>query len=332
MTSDRLKGFRPYRQVAGADDKETDADNKVTGATGGGDDRGTSVTGGGDDRGTSVTGGGSDCQLLSLPHLSPCHCHAFDSYALVVSGSPRGVDTELITCLASKANFILAVDSGADALVAAGLKPDLLLGDFDSISQETLQLFQSQGVELEVYNSYKDATDIDLALTRLHELGHNTIVATNVLGGRIDHTLASLGCFARAAQQKATVAIVEANETCLFLSAGTHNDLLCDLCDKGTECDKGTVRFCHIAQQPHDEQKCHTECDKNVPSPCHTPTYISLIPWGGEAIVSISGVEWELNRKKLTPQDTLGVSNIPKANQIHIEVHEGTVLFILSAQ
>ena len=214
--------------------------------------------------------------------------------ALVVSGSPVGAGVSLLSRLAEVADFILAVDSGADALFEAGLMPDLLLGDFDSIQQSTLDFFRDSGVELEIHDAYKDATDIELAIDRLLELGYSSIIATNVLGGRIDHELASLGCFAQAAQRGAAVAIVEAHEECLFLSSESER------------------RRLTIA----------TPIAATIP-------FFSLIPWGGNAIVSISGTEWELDHARLTPFGTLGVSNVPKEDQISVEVHEGVVIAVV---
>ena len=47
--------------------------------------------------------------------------------------------------------MLVGVDGGADALVAAGYKPDVIVGDMDSVSDKTLQL----GAEL-VVHAYPD--------------------------------------------------------------------------------------------------------------------------------------------------------------------------------
>ena len=214
--------------------------------------------------------------------------------ALVISGSPAATDIALIKRLAKQSDFILAVDSGADALIAAELLPDLLLGDFDSIDQETLQFCRAQEVELETHDTNKDATDIELALTRLLSEGYNSIVATKVLGGRIDHELASLACFVRLAQQGVKVAIIETNQTCLFLSSSSELRRLC--IDTTTE---------------------------------PMPAIISLIPWASDVNVSIKGVRWELDHETLTLHGTRGLSNVPKADHVDIEIHEGTIIVVL---
>lgn len=59
---------------------------------------------------------------------------------------------------------------------------------------------------------------------------------------------------------------------------------------------------------------------------------VSLIPWGGIALVSARGVRWPLNRADLSPEATLGVSNIVSSAQgATFSVHQGTV-FVLSVR
>jgi thiamine pyrophosphokinase len=228
-----------------------------------------------------------------------------EQYALVVSGSPRGTAPELVSRLARDAAFIVAVDSGADVLYSTGLAPHLLLGDFDSIQQDTLAAYRAAGVELATHDVHKDETDLELALQELRRRHFTSVMATNVLGGRIDHELASLGCLAAAAEQGMVVTVAERGEFCVFLSAaGGHTTLCLDFSPK--------ERFPSILQE--------------------RPVFISLIPWGGEATVSIGGVEWELDHAVLTPTSSRGVSNMPKADLTPIEVHAGTLIVVLEFQ
>ena len=61
-------------------------------------------------------------------------------------------------------------------------------------------------------------------------------------------------------------------------------------------------------------------------------TTVSLIPWGGIALVSARGVHWPLNRAELGPETTLGVSNVISASTgATIESHQG-VVFVLSVR
>jgi thiamine pyrophosphokinase len=217
--------------------------------------------------------------------------------ALLVSGSPRGAAPSLISQLASMTAFALAVDSGAELMRAAGITPGLVLGDFDSISPGTLDGYRAAGVELVAHNAYKDETDIELALDELWCRGFSHVVATNVLGGRIDHELASLGSLAALAERGASVAVIEDGEACVFLSARGGRAKL------GLDSAQGAAF-----------------------------ALISLIPWGGEATVSISGAEWELDHTVLVPALSRGVSNVPRAGRVEVEAHAGAVIVVLEFQ
>jgi uncharacterized membrane-anchored protein len=64
---------------------------------------------------------------------------------------------------------IIAVDGGADAVMEAGYRPDIIVGDFDSVSDQAL----ASGAEL-VVHAYRDGRAP--GLPRLTALGHTAVV------------------------------------------------------------------------------------------------------------------------------------------------------------
>ena len=92
---------------------------------------------------------------------------------------------------------ILAADGGYRHCQAAGLQPDLLLGDFDSL--ETLP----PGLETRTFPPEKDDTDTMLAVKAGLELGFRTFHLYGGTGGRMDHTLANLQTLGYLARQGA---------------------------------------------------------------------------------------------------------------------------------
>jgi uncharacterized membrane-anchored protein len=64
---------------------------------------------------------------------------------------------------------LIGVDGGADALCEVGLKPDIVVGDMDSVSDATLRC----GAEV-VVHAYRDGTAP--GLTRVQELGIEPVV------------------------------------------------------------------------------------------------------------------------------------------------------------
>ena len=99
---------------------------------------------------------------------------------VVLAGGP---DRPAVIALPPGAT-VIAADGGAEL----GGPIDLLVGDLDSISAETLA-----GIEhVERYAADKDATDLELALTAALRLEPERILVLGSAGGRLDHLLGSL--------------------------------------------------------------------------------------------------------------------------------------------
>jgi thiamine pyrophosphokinase len=83
---------------------------------------------------------------------------------------------------------VVAADGGTDHALAAGLTPDLVVGDLDSASLAAL----SADLPIERHPVAKDATDLALALHAALRLGAARIVVVGGAGGRVDHFLGQL--------------------------------------------------------------------------------------------------------------------------------------------
>ncbi|MEA3422255.1 MAG: thiamine diphosphokinase, partial [Bacillota bacterium] len=85
-------------------------------------------------------------------------------------------------------DYIISVDGGAKHLEPLGLKPNLLIGDFDSIDLELLNKYKKDA-KIDSYNPEKDETDSELAFVKVEELKPEIVHVVGFLGGRMDHTL-----------------------------------------------------------------------------------------------------------------------------------------------
>ncbi len=85
------------------------------------------------------------------------------------------------------AGLVVAADSGYDLAVAQGFVVDVLVGDLDSIRTEVIP----GHVIVERHPTDKDATDLELALSRVIEERPERIVVVGGAGGRVDHELAT---------------------------------------------------------------------------------------------------------------------------------------------
>jgi thiamine pyrophosphokinase len=88
------------------------------------------------------------------------------------------------------APVVVAVDGGADHLLAIGRTPLAVIGDLDSLSDAARAAF---GAVLHPV-SEQETTDFEKALTRI---AAPLILAVGFLGGRLDHTLAVLNTIVR---------------------------------------------------------------------------------------------------------------------------------------
>ncbi len=111
--------------------------------------------------------------------------------AFVAGGGVLGTPEELAP-LARAAQLVIAADSGYDHLLRMGVRPQLLLGDLDSISQAALHDAQTGQLEVERFPTEKDYTDTELVLREAVRRGAGTVLACGMFGGRLDHTLANV--------------------------------------------------------------------------------------------------------------------------------------------
>ena len=86
---------------------------------------------------------------------------------------------------------IVAADSGFDLALALGLRPELIVGDMDSVRarlpQERVRRFPRD----------KEFTDTELGLQALKDLGCDRVVIAGGGGGRLDHLLFIVALFER---------------------------------------------------------------------------------------------------------------------------------------
>ena len=85
-------------------------------------------------------------------------------------------------------DYIICADGGTRHALALGLKPNLVIGDMDSIDKEQWQKLKNAGVPIELFPRDKDETDLELAIDRAIELKPKALLIIGALGGRLDQT------------------------------------------------------------------------------------------------------------------------------------------------
>ena len=90
------------------------------------------------------------------------------------------------------APFVISADSGARHCRSFGVIPDLLVGDFDSISEADYGGLKAAGTQIQRFPIEKDMTDSELAVKIAIEKGCNKIILLGAIGTRLDHSLSNL--------------------------------------------------------------------------------------------------------------------------------------------
>ncbi len=114
-------------------------------------------------------------------------------------------------------DLVIAADAGILHLEKLGVKPGLILGDFDSLGHVP------DYPDVEVCPVRKDDTDSMLAARRALERGCDELLFFGCLGGkRLDHTLANVQTIAWAANEGAAAYLV-GEGCCLAALTGGHS-------------------------------------------------------------------------------------------------------------
>lgn len=100
---------------------------------------------------------------------------------IIAAGDCRGLDFKK-----DETDYVICADAGYEYALKYGIKPDLLVGDFDSYG--SVPQFES----IVVHPCEKDETDTHLAINIGLEKGYKEFSLHGMLGGRLDHTYANI--------------------------------------------------------------------------------------------------------------------------------------------
>ena len=172
------------------------------------------------------------------------------------------------------------------------LTPDLIVGDFDSVSSEALAYYQSTGkVEIITLNPIKDDTDTEFAIRTAIEKGATSITLLGATGTRLDHVLGNIELLGIGLEKGVEMELVDSHNRIRMVSGGT-------------------LAFGKDAQFGN---------------------YVSLIPFTKQVTgVTLEGFKYPLSDYTLEKFHSLGISNEIVEEQAKIRFSEGILLVIES--
>ncbi|HZJ68881.1 MAG TPA: thiamine diphosphokinase [Candidatus Eisenbacteria bacterium] len=117
--------------------------------------------------------------------------------AIVLNGDIKNIIG--FQSLLTQASYIIAVDGGLNHLIKLGIKPDIILGDQDSVSQTAMEKAEEWNIEVRKFPRNKDYTDSALALKTVlaqeifvRDFSEKlTIAFLAAFGDRYDHLLSN---------------------------------------------------------------------------------------------------------------------------------------------
>lgn len=114
-----------------------------------------------------------------------------------------------------EADLILCADGGFDLAREAGITPDLLIGDFDSLHASL-----PPAIKTITFPKEKDDTDTGLCVRAAFEQGCREVLILGGLGGRFDHSIANIQLLTGAAAKFERIAIADEKNYCTVLQNG----------------------------------------------------------------------------------------------------------------
>lgn len=87
--------------------------------------------------------------------------------------------------------YIVACDGGMSHCLNLGIKPDVIVGDFDSVKENVYKYYKSEKIPFKQFPCRKDETDMELGLDAAIEAGAKDITIIGGIGSRLDHTMAN---------------------------------------------------------------------------------------------------------------------------------------------
>ncbi|MCR5585011.1 MAG: thiamine diphosphokinase [Lachnospiraceae bacterium] len=115
-------------------------------------------------------------------------------------------------CKKEEGDFVIACDKGYEYAEKLGLKPDLVIADFDSFDGKV-----AGDVPVKQYPCEKDDTDTMAAVKHAVDNGFSEVVICCALGGRPDHALANVQSCVFAAERGLKASIVGTDDEMIVL-------------------------------------------------------------------------------------------------------------------
>ena len=186
----------------------------------------------------------------------------------------------------SKEVLLIAADKGLESCIKLDLKPDFIIGDFDSASDAAFDYAKNADSKLSNLNPRKEYTDTEAALGLAYENSDGTIYLLGATGGRLDHFMGNMALLCQG---------LERNRQVIILDEKNQIRMIKDKLTLGKNQQYG--RFVSIMPWG-----------------------------GKAEGVSLKGFKYSLDKATITNDNTLGISNEIESEEAVITVESGILI------
>ena len=138
----------------------------------------------------------------------------------VIIGASPFCDADVLKKNIRESDFIMCADGGYKYALSAGVKPDMIIGDFDS--SEFPENIRCDIVRLPVH---KDDTDTMYCVRECMKMGYKDILLLGVTGGRLDHTFANFCTLLYTAENAVNAKIIDGENIIFAITQGMKENI-----------------------------------------------------------------------------------------------------------
>jgi thiamine pyrophosphokinase len=195
---------------------------------------------------------------------------------------------EFLSSYLDSSTLIIAADGGIYNCISLGIRPNVIIGDLDSIMDEDLSIYREAGTEIIEYPKHKDETDLELAIQYALKIKVTDLLIIGGLGARWDMSIANILIIAHPMFADLRIRLLDGHQEIRLLRAG-------------------------------DPTIIHGQ-------PGETISLIPIA--GDVLGITTTGLEYPLNDETLQFGTARGVSNVFILEQVHISIKQGLLCCI----
>lgn len=187
---------------------------------------------------------------------------------------------------------IIAADGGLNVLHAMGIKPDIILGDYDSAKGEYLNAYENDGsIHFERFPAHKDYTDMELAVDMALQLGAKEILIFGATGTRLDHVIGNIFSLQKPMEQGIPAKLLDPTNVIQLLGPGRYELNASEAFGK----------------------------------------YVSFLPYTDHVTgITLTGFLYPLQEHEMVKGTTLGISNEFAKEKASVSFRDGILIYIQS--